>query len=136
MRRTMMMAGLACAMVFLAGRLPVYGEDRGDKKTQQVKEMMRKAHKGEASPLALVGTQLKTETPDWILVGQNVKVLSDMADMLRERGTVYYHSPDSYIASARALAKAARAKDRKAAEAAVMGLNQSCSSCHCYYIPR
>ncbi len=128
-------ACLTFAMVLIAGLGRVYGVDKEDKKIpseKEIKEMMAKTHKGDKSPLADLIQQLQSDNPEWTLVGQDVKVLSDMADMLRAARLRSRLDPDAYVASASALDNAARAKDHKAATAALTGLRQSCSKCHNY----
>ena len=143
MQRTMLAAGtvLVLALVFTATQGTTYGEDKGAKKTptkDDVKAMMAKAHKGETAPLANLGKLLKAETPDWAQVGKDIKVLTDMADLLRASKaseSVYTDGPGRYLASARALDKAAHDKDRTAATTALTSLRNTCSGCH-YGYPR
>ena len=149
MRRTMIIAaaGLACAIVFAAGLTPVQGQDKDDKKAaarKDVKELMAKAHKGDKSPLANLVKQLKTDAPEWAQVTRDVKVINEMADVLRTAGPyAYYYATAatkeggarSYADRAKALDRATGAKDSKAALAALTGLQQTCSICHGYYMP-
>ncbi len=137
---TIVAAGvLTCTFVFTAVRTSAYGEDQPQKKTpskKDVKDLMGKAHKGDKSPLTSLVRELNAETPDWSKVGQDAKVITDMADMLRSSRSVgaevYYATPANYIANARDLDKAALAKDKKAASAALSGLQLSCFDCHGY----
>ena len=132
-------ACLFCGIVLAAGLGRVYGVDKADKKSpsaKEVKELMAKAHKGDKSPLADLTRQLQAENPEWGQVNQDVKVLGDMAEMLRASPetykVVYTGSADAYITSTKALDRAAQGKDRKAAAEALTGLQKSCAACHYY----
>ena len=143
-RKIMTTAGLACIIAAMAGWAAVYGEDKAGKKApthENIKEMMAKVHKGDRSPLANVQKELKAETPDWVQVSKNAKVLGDMAEMLRIGGPYSYSEriaaaqqrvADRYADSVKDLDKAASNKDRKAATAALTGMTNTCSSCHPY----
>jgi cytochrome c556 len=140
-------AGLACAIVFVAGLAPVSGQDKSEKKAptrKDVKELMAKAHKGDNSTLASLQKELKAQTPDWARVVADVKSLHEMAEALRTGApSVYiYHSEESlqraagsYADNVKALDRAAQARDSKAASAALAGLRGTCSACHGYTIP-
>jgi cytochrome c556 len=100
-----------------------------------VKDLMTKAHKGEKSPLARTGAELKKESPDWEQLTKDVKAFADMGAALKTAKLNYYGDPKKYIASADEMTKAVKDKDRKAARTAFAGLVQSCSACHNYYNP-
>src|SRR5260370_33257690 len=144
MRRTKCVAAtvLAGAVVFIAGWRSVHGQGKGDKKpisSKEMKEIMVRVHKGDASPLTDLHKQLAAASPDWTQVGKDVKAVSEMAEGLRTGNYhspyVYSSTPDEYVASARALEKAVAEMDRKAAAAALNGLHASCVSCHGYRNP-
>ena len=135
MKRTTLVgwASLSCAILILAGAWPAYGELEGGKKgpsRKELKGLMAKAHRGDKSPLASLGKELKAEAPDWAEVGKNAKLLTDMADVLQ---AAQPHAAGRYHTSAHALDRAARGKDRAAATAALLSLRKSCSSCHYGY---
>jgi len=149
MRRTTIVAaaGLACAIVFVAGLAPVSGQDKSEKKVptrKDVKELMAKAHKGDNSTLASIQKELKAQSPDWARVGADVKSLHEMAEALRAAGPYAYHyvayehmqrAAGAYANNVNALDRAAQARDSKAAVAALAGLRGTCSACHGYTIP-
>ena len=98
-----------------------------------LKDMMTKAHKGEKSPLARTGAELKKESPDWEQLTKDAKAFAEMGAALKTAGL--YTDPKKYIASADELTKAVKDKDRKAATTAFAGLSQSCVACHNYKHP-
>jgi cytochrome c556 len=95
---------------------------------KEIKELMGKTHKGEKSPFARTGAELKKETPDWEQVAKDAKAFAEMGEVLKSGGL--YTDPSKYIAGAAELTKAAKDKDSKAATAAFAGLSKSCSACH------
>jgi hypothetical protein len=115
------------------------GETKDDKAPakplkEQVKELMAKLHKGDKAPLARARAELDKEKPDWDQLAKDAKAFGEMSELLK-KNTEGYRSPEKYISSVAALAKAARDKDHKAATAAFAGLSQSCVSCHFYGAP-
>jgi cytochrome c556 len=140
-RRILATSALACVIAILAGRAPLYGDEKAEEKKiaskKDVKEMMVKAHKGEKSPFTDLSKELMAETPDWNRVTADVKVLTETADVLSRyvEGYTYhyYGGPWRYIDSTKALDKATRDRDHKAATAAFTNLTKSCSACHHTY---
>ena len=106
-------------------------DDKGAKAAKvDLKKMMTAAHRGEKSPHAALVTELKKETPDWAAVGATAKSFGEIGAALKANPG--YTSPAKYIAATEALAKAATAKDKKAAIEAFGALRGSCASCHNY----
>ncbi|HJZ56185.1 MAG TPA: hypothetical protein VKE74_14560 [Gemmataceae bacterium] len=135
MRRGLVLAVVA-PFALTAGWLAA-DEPKADKKPpteKEVKELMQKTHKGKDAPLARVEVELKKDAPEWDQVAKDAKAFTDMGDVLKRRPA--YPSPAKYVSSAAELEKAAKDKDRAAAGKAFVGLNQSCTSCHCYYVPK
>jgi hypothetical protein len=122
---------VACALIS-AGAVAACGLSADVPKervtTKQVKERMTAVHKGDQSPFARTGKELKKETPDWDQLGKDAKAFAGMGDLLGRHSA--YTSPAAYVANAADLTKAAKAKDRKAAAAAFGGLTKSCGACH------
>lgn len=106
-------------------------DDKGAKGAKvDLKKMMIAAHRGEKSPHAALVAELKKETPDWAAVGATAKSFGEMGAALKAHPG--YTSPAKYNAATEALAKAATAKDKKAATEAFTALRGSCISCHNY----
>jgi|GEM_PF-2578264 len=104
-------------------------DDKGAKAAKvDLKKLMTAAHRGEKSPHAALVAELKKETPDWAAVGATAKSFGEMGAALKAQPA--YTSPAKYIAATEALAKAATAKDKKAATEAFTALRGSCTSCH------
>jgi cytochrome c556 len=104
-------------------------DDKGAKAAKvDIKKLMAAAHRGEKSPHAALVAELKKEAPDWAAVGATAKAFGDMGAAFKEKPS--YNSPDKYVSASEALAKAARAKDKKAATEAFAALRASCTSCH------
>jgi hypothetical protein len=138
---------LACAVVVQACGLyfePSFEESKKDEKKddkvparpakEQVKEMMTKLHKGDKAPLARTRAELDKDKPDWDQLAKDAKAFGEMSELLK-KNREGYRSPEKYISSVAALAKAAQDKDHKAAATAFAGLSQSCVSCHFYGAP-
>lgn len=107
-------------------------DDKGAKAAKvDLKKLMTAAHRGEKSPHAALVAELKKEAPDWAAVGASAKSFGEMGAALKAHASPYT-SPAKYIAATEALAKAATAKDKKAATEAFTALRGSCISCHAY----
>lgn len=106
-------------------------DEKGAKPTKaELKKMMTAAHRGDKSPHAALVAELKKDAPDWAAVGASAKSFAEMGTALKAQPG--YTSPAKYIAATDALAKAATAKDKKAAGEAFAALRASCISCHTY----
>ena len=118
---------LVCAAVAVACG-PYFDLPETKPAKDTLKDMMTKTHKGEKSPFARTGAELKKDSPDWEQLAKDAKAFTDMGAALKSAGL--YTDPSKYIASAADLTKAAKDKDHKAASAAFAALTQSCSACH------
>ena len=96
---------------------------------EELKEMMTKLHKGEKSPLARTGAEVKKESPDWEQLAKDVKGFVEMGEVLKVSASPYT-PPKGYIDGAAALTKAVGKKDKQASAQAFTALTQSCSVCH------
>lgn len=132
MFRTTVAAALF-ALGALAAGLSADEPKKDEKKAAKVdlKKLMTAAHKGDKSPHAALVGELKKETPDWAAVGASAKAFGEMGATLKANPTGYT-TPAPYIAASEQLAKAATAKDKKAATEAFGALRKSCTECHRY----
>jgi hypothetical protein len=124
----------AIAAALFAATLSADEPKKDDKKAAKpdLKKLMTAAHKGEKSPHAALVGELKKETPDWAAVGASAKAFGEMGATLKANPTGYT-TPALYIAASEKLAKAATAKDKKAATEAFTALRGSCTECHTAY---
>jgi hypothetical protein len=125
------------AALFAAGALAAGSADepkKDDKGTKtakvDIKKLMTAAHRGEKSPHAKLVAELKKDAPDWASVSATAKAFGEMGAAFKEKPS--YTSPDKYIEASGQLAKAATAKDKKAAGEAFAALRASCAACHIY----
>ena len=96
---------------------------------KELAKLMKETHTGAKSPHARTLDQLSKETPDWEQVSKDAKAFVAMGEAFK-KADLGYTSPAKYTTSAAALSKAARAKDKKAANEAFGSLSKSCASCH------
>jgi hypothetical protein len=96
----------------------------------RIKDLMRKTHKGDESPLMRVDRGLKAETPEWAAVRKNTDALVSLQKLLGQQEIIGYRSTKEYVASVQALDKAVDKKDRGAAMAAFLKVKGTCMSCH------
>lgn len=140
MRRSMM-----ALVLFGAAALATNGLTADEKKADEKKDTkaltrkeiaarMKEVHRGEKSAHVRVELELKKDTPDWDEIVRGAKTFTEMGEAFKG-ADVSYLAPDKYIASTKALTKAASEKDKKAADEAFIGLTKSCHSCHCYVNP-
>jgi hypothetical protein len=106
------------------------GSEAADKKGPSMKELMRKTHKGDNSPLMRVDRQLRADAPAWGEVRKDVAALMVVSDALQKRGAEGYRSPALYIAGMKALDAATKKENRKDAGIALGQVKASCMSCH------
>ena len=130
-------AAFACAALLTAGSLTAEEPKKDDKPREkdtvtrtQLKEMMKKVHRGEKAPLTRTPEELKKDTPDWEQLAKDMKEFTTMADMVSKAGLYTYNGTSMYIDSTAALSKAIGEKDKKAASEAFNSLNKTCSHCH------
>lgn len=122
-------------MLALLGGAALAGEKKELSK-KEIGAMMKDTHHGEKAPQARVTAELKKDAPDWDAVGKDVKAFVTMGEALKKMEPSYYASPEKYIASSAALAKASGEKDKKGATDALAALNKSCVACHAYGKPK
>jgi hypothetical protein len=101
---------------------------------KEVAALMKQTHRGEKSAQVLVEAELKKDAPDWEQIARGAKAFTRMGEAF-SGVDLGYSSPAKYVASAKALDKAAGEKDKKAADEALAGLKRSCSRCHSYAGP-
>ncbi|MBY0457257.1 MAG: hypothetical protein K2V38_07970 [Gemmataceae bacterium] len=134
MRRLLTAVGLFAAAVLAARAAadePKKDEVRLTKK--ELAKLMADAHRGDKSPHARVGAELKKDAPDWEQLGKDAKAFGAMAEAFK-KVELGYSSPAGYASGASALAKATADKDKKAAAEAFVSLKKACSACH-YGLP-
>ncbi len=132
MRRFGMLMALFGAAALAVGSLTADEPKKDDPKKPTAKDigkMMKDTHRGEKSAYSRTQAELKKDAPDWDQIAKDVKVFTDMGAALKA-SRMDYTSPANYLSSTEALGKAAKDKDKKAADAAFIGLTASCNSCH------
>ena len=129
MTRRWTFASVACVCLAVLG-FRLTGSEAADKKEPSMKELMRKTHKGDNSPLMRVDRQLRADAPAWTEVRKDVAALMVVSDALKKRGNEGYRSPALYIQGMKALDVATKKEDRKDAGAALGQVKASCMSCH------
>ena len=105
-------------------------------KTPTIKDVMNKLHKGANAPLAKLKTELKAESPDWKAIQDKTKDFVVFGAALGKNDPPkgdkesWKKLAESYLADSKALDKAAKAEDKKAAQEAQGKLAVSCKDCH------
>lgn len=129
-------------LVCVAGVLAVLGAATlstvlaGADDTPSIKQVMVKLHKGADAPIAVLKTQLKSDTPDWAKVQKATKDFVILGASLAKndppKGDAASWKPlaNAYFADSKATDDAASAKDLNAARASFGKLAASCKSCH------
>jgi hypothetical protein len=94
-----------------------------DDKTPTIKDVMGKLHKGANSPLATLKTALKADTPDWKAIQEKTKNFVTLGAALEKNDppkgekAAWKKFAGDYLTEAKALDDAAKAEDKKAAQA-------------------
>ena len=128
---TKKMALLAGPVLLLSA---AFASGAGDEPAS-IKDVM-KLVKGPKAPIAQVKTQLAEASPDWAglekLSKEFVDLTADLGKNEPPKGSAesWKKLSDAYYGYAKDLDKAAKAKDKAAAEAAHKKLSTSCKSCH------
>jgi hypothetical protein len=101
---------------------------------KDIGKLMKETHHGDKSPHARTLAELKKDAPGWEQLAKDAKAFAAMSEAFKG-AQLGYVTPDRYIESATAFAKATGTKDKKAANDAFTGLTKSCASCHVYGAP-
>jgi hypothetical protein len=120
--------------VIAAGAVWLRADDKKPTKAD-IKELMKKTHKGEDSPLGKLSKELKSEEPSWDEVQKQVKELNNMASALASCDDTSKVA-GNFQKSVTALDAAATKKDKAAAVEARQMLFKSCGACHYGGAPR
>ena len=116
--------------------LPVAAEDQD--KVPEVRDIMRKLHKGAENLKDHVGKALKAESPNWEEVQRDTKVYATLAEALGKNeppkgdASSWKKLTGDYTTQAKALDDAAKKMDRAAASAVYKKLASpaTCKGCH------
>lgn len=123
--------GVASLLTMLAV-LPAAAQDDN---VPEIKEVMRKLHKGAESLRAHVGKALKSGSPNWGEIQTDTKVYATLAEALGKNqppkgdAASWKKLTTEYAKNAKALDDAAKQKDRESAQAAYNKL-ANCTGCH------
>jgi hypothetical protein len=107
-----------------------------DDKAPTIKDVMGKLHKGANSPLAKLKAALNAEAPDWKSIKEKTKDFVILGAALEKNDppkgekSSWKKFSGNYFTEAKVLDDAAKAEDKKAAQAAHGKLAASCKACH------
>jgi cytochrome c556 len=145
MKRMFGLAALLALVVGVSASPMAASADDKDDKVPTIKQIMKKAHGGPKSLLGKIGTELKSDDPDWPKVAEMSKELVGLADALGKntppKGEVsdFKKRAGGYKGQATILEKAAEKKmktGRGGAEGAFKALRSSCMGCHAAHRPK
>lgn len=128
-----MLALVVGPLVLVSAALAAQGEDE---KVPSIKEVMKKLHAGQRSPLAKLKGQLSADSPQWDEIEKTSKDFVILGAALakntppRGEKAGWKKLSDRYFDDAKALDDAAKAHDKAAASAAQKRLGASCKACH------
>jgi hypothetical protein len=127
--------GAVLAALLAAGWLCLPGAG-GQTKGPTIKEIMRKAHKGDGSLLLRLDRDLKADAPNWSEIQNMSTELAVLGGELAKNKPAKGDQASwdkltrQYLDQTRTLQAAAMKKDARAAVAAHMTLTRMCQTCH------
>jgi cytochrome c556 len=107
-----------------------------DGKADSIEKIMEKLHKGKNSPLAVLKTALKKQSPEWTKVQKESKTFATVSadlpkfDPPKGDSASFKKLAKAYASNAKALDSAAKKEDLGETKAALKKLNGSCMGCH------
>jgi cytochrome c556 len=128
-------ASIACLLVVAAVvSRPAGAADDG--KADSIEKIMDKLHKGKTSPLAVLKTALKSQSPDWAKVQKQSKTLATVSadlpkfDPPKGDAASFKKLAKAYATNAKDLDTAAKKEDLGETKAAFKKIGGSCMGCH------
>jgi hypothetical protein len=105
-------------------------------KDPTIKEIMKKAHKGDDSLLQTLGRDLKKDKPDWDAIQMKTKELVQLGTALGKNAPPmgdqdsWEAQTTRYLRLGQAMEDYVRAQDQAKAAGLQMRLSRSCENCH------
>ena len=124
------------AVLLMAGLVAGPAGASSDEATPSIKNVMKKLHQGKTSPLNTLKAALKGESPDWVPVQKEAKLIATLGAALPKndppRGDKesYEKLAKAYASAGKSLEVSAEKEDLKGSRDAFKKISTSCMPCH------